>query len=309
MSLTIVMYHYVRDLVRSRYPRIKGRTIDEFRGQLDHIARRYTVVTAQQVIAAIRGEESIPDNAAWLTFDDGYLDHYTNVFPLLFERGWQGSFFPPSETVLNGKLLDVNKIHFILAAQPQPDAIVREIKAALDTVSADQGVRSFQDYWNEFASPTRYDTADVVFIKRSLQFGLPGPVRTQIVDRLFDRFVSVDPAAFAAELYLSRDQLRTMVACGMYVGSHGASHCWLDRIAPAQQKSEIDDALDFLRSVGAPAESWVMCYPYGGVDQSLLGLLRQRNCGAALTTRSATASLDADDPLLLPRVDTNELPM
>jgi peptidoglycan/xylan/chitin deacetylase (PgdA/CDA1 family) len=309
MSLTIVMYHYVRDLARSRYPRIKGRTVDEFRGQLDHIASRYTVVTMQQVVAAIRGEESIPKNAAWLTFDDGYLDHYTNVFPLLFERGWEGSFFPPSQTVLNGKLLDVNKIHFILAAQPQPDAIIREIKAALDMRSADQGVHPFQDYWNEFAKPTRYDAAEVVFIKRSLQFGLPGPVRAQIVDQLFDRFVSVDPAAFAAELYVSQDQLRTMVGCGMYVGSHGASHCWLDRIAPAQQASEIDDSLDFLRSVGAPAQSWVMCYPYGGVDQSVLGLLRQRNCSAALTTRSATASLGADDPLLLPRVDTNELPM
>jgi peptidoglycan/xylan/chitin deacetylase (PgdA/CDA1 family) len=138
MSLTIVMYHYVRDLVRSRYPGIKGRTLDEFKRQLDHIAGRYTVVTAQQVVAAIRGEEPIPENAAWLTFDDGYLDHYTNVFPLLFERGWQGSFFPPSQTVLDGKLLDVNKIHFILAAQPQSDAIIREIKASLDMRSEDQ---------------------------------------------------------------------------------------------------------------------------------------------------------------------------
>jgi peptidoglycan/xylan/chitin deacetylase (PgdA/CDA1 family) len=309
MSLTIVMYHYVRDLATSRYPRIKGRTLEEFRGQLDHIAGRYTVVTAQQVVAAIRGEEPIPDNAAWLTFDDGYLDHYTNVFPLLFERGWQGSFFPPSQTVLDRKLLDVNKIHFILAAQPQSDAIISEIRASLDARPADEGVRPFEYYWDEFAKPTRYDPAEVVFIKRSLQFGLPGSVRTQIVDRLFDRFVSVDPAAFAAELYLSQDQLRTMVACGMYVGSHGASHCWLDRITPDQQASEIDDSLDFLRSVGAPAQSWVMCYPYGGVDRSVLRLLRQRDCSAALTIRPATASLDADDPLLLPRVDTNDLPM
>jgi hypothetical protein len=161
MSLTIVMYHYVRDLARSRYPRIKGRTLEEFRGQLDYIASRFTVVTAQQVVAAICGEEPIPENAAWLTFDDGYLDHYTNVFPLLFERGWQGAFFPPSQTVLNGKLLDVNKIHFILGAQPQSDAIIREIKAALDMQSADQGGRSFEHYWNEFARPTRYDPAEV----------------------------------------------------------------------------------------------------------------------------------------------------
>jgi peptidoglycan/xylan/chitin deacetylase (PgdA/CDA1 family) len=309
MSLTIVMYHYVRDLARSRYPRIKGRTVEEFRRQLDHIASRYTVVTAQQVVAAIRGEEPVPENAAWLTFDDGYLDHYTNVFPLLFERGWQGSFFPPSQTVLNGKLLDVNKIHFILAAHAQPDDIIGEIKAALEARSADRDVRPFADYWNELAKPNRYDPAEVVFIKRSLQFGLPEPVRAEVVDRLFHRLVSDDPAAFAAELYLTQDQLRTMVRCGMYVGSHGASHRWLDRLTPAQQEAEIDDSLDFLRSLGASSGDWVMCYPYGACDGSVLQLLAQRNCSAALTTRPAIASMAADHPLLLPRIDTNELPI
>lgn len=309
MSLTIVMYHYVRELARSRYPRIKGRTVEEFRRQLDHIASRYTVVTAQQVVAAIRGEDPVPENAAWLTFDDGYLDHYTNVFPLLFERGWQGSFFPPSQTVLNGRLLDVNKIHFILAAHAQPDDIIGEIKAALEARSADRDVRPFEDYWSELAKPNRYDPAEVVFIKRSLQFGLPEPVRAEVVDRLFHRLVSDDPAAFAAELYLTQDQLRTMVRCGMYVGSHGASHRWLDRLTPAQQETEIDNSLDFLRSLGASSGDWVMCYPYGACDQSVLRLLAQRNCSAALTTRPAIASMAADHPLLLPRIDTNELPI
>ena len=309
MSLTIVMYHYVRELARSRYPRIKGRTVEEFRRQLDHIASRYTVVTAQQVVAAIRGEDPVPENAAWLTFDDGYLDHYTNVFPLLFERGWQGSFFPPSQTVLNGRLLDVNKIHFILAAHAQPDDIIGEIKAALEARSADRDVRPFEDYWSELAKPNRYDPAEVVFIKRSLQFGLPEPVRAEVVDRLFHRLVSDDPAAFAAELYLTQDQLRTMVRCGMYVGSHGASHRWLDRLTPAQQETEIDDFARFSPLAGRVLGDWVMCYPYGACDQSVLRLLAQRNCSAALTTRPAIASMAADHPLLLPRIDTNELPI
>jgi peptidoglycan/xylan/chitin deacetylase (PgdA/CDA1 family) len=308
MSLTIIMYHYVRDPLRSRYPGIKGRSLKEFRAQLDYIASRYTVVTAQEAVAAIRREASVPENAAWLTFDDGYLDHYSNVFPLLFERGWQGSFFPPSQTVLEGKLLDVNKIHFILAAQGDTDVIIHEIRASVEKGSECQGVRSFQEYWDELAKPSRYDPAEVVFIKRSLQFGLPSLLRTETVDRLFRRFVSVDPAAFAAELYISQDQLRAMIRCGMYVGSHGASHRWLDRLVPIEQAFEIDASLDFLRSMGAPTQDWVMCYPYGAFDQSVLQLLKQRNCGAALTISPGIASLEADDPLLLPRIDTNDLP-
>jgi peptidoglycan/xylan/chitin deacetylase (PgdA/CDA1 family) len=308
MSLTIVMYHYVRDLERSRYPKIKGRTVEEFKRQLDHFASRYTVVTAQQVAAAVSGEDTLPEDAVWLTFDDGYLDHYTNVFPLLFERGWQGSFFPPSQTVLDGRLLDVNKIHFILAADSRPDDIVREIRTALDARPGEPDVRPFETYWNALAKPNRYDCAEVVFIKRALQFALPEAVRAEVVDRLFHRLVSDDPAAFAAELYVSLDQLRTMARCGMYVGSHGASHRWFDRLSPREQAAEIDDSLAFLRAVGAPPQNWVMCYPYGASDRSVLALLKDRNCSVALTTRPAVARLETDDPLLLPRIDTNDVP-
>ena len=64
MPLSIVMYHYVRDLARSRYPGIKGRDLAAFRRQLDHIARHYTVVTAAAVIEAAQGGEPLPTNAA-----------------------------------------------------------------------------------------------------------------------------------------------------------------------------------------------------------------------------------------------------
>jgi hypothetical protein len=64
MALSIVMYHYVRDLARTRYPAIKGRDLTAFRGQLDYLARRHTLVTAEQVVAAVKGGEPLPDNAA-----------------------------------------------------------------------------------------------------------------------------------------------------------------------------------------------------------------------------------------------------
>ena len=115
-ALTIVMYHYVRDLPRTRYPRIKGRTIEEFEGQLDYIQRHYTVTTTRAVIEASRGGRPLPSNACLLTFDDGFLDHYTTVFPRLLARGLSGSFYPPAVVARGGRVLDVHKIHFILAA-------------------------------------------------------------------------------------------------------------------------------------------------------------------------------------------------
>lgn len=301
------MYHYVRDLERSRYPDIKGRSLEEFKGQLDYIGDHFTVVTTEDVTAAIKGEHRLPNNAAWLTFDDGYIDHFINVFPLLHDRGWQGAFFPPASTVLHGELLDVNKVHFILAAQPDVDLIIGETKTFIEDHRDGDRVLDFASYWEELAHASRFDPAEVIFIKRVLQHALSENLRNRLTTQLFEKFVSTDMSAFAAELYMSADQIKMLVRCGMYVGSHGAKHHWLDRLSPAQQAADIDASIDFLHLVGAPLKDWVMCYPYGAYNDALLTLLAERGCAAGLTTDVAVAEIGIDQPLALPRLDTNDL--
>jgi hypothetical protein len=46
-----------------------------FRRQLDHIGRTYEAVSVLLVLATPRGDERLPENAAWRTFDDRYIDH------------------------------------------------------------------------------------------------------------------------------------------------------------------------------------------------------------------------------------------
>ena len=113
--LTIVMYHYVRDLKRSRYPEIKGLSNDEFSEQISYIQRYYEVISGKQLIDAIVLGKDLPSNPLLLTFDDGYIDHFTEVFPVLDREKISGCFFPPAKCILGNDTLDVNKIHFILA--------------------------------------------------------------------------------------------------------------------------------------------------------------------------------------------------
>lgn len=51
--LAIVMYHYVRDLKNSRYPRIKGFDISEFKAQIDFFKAHFNIITMEQLIAAV----------------------------------------------------------------------------------------------------------------------------------------------------------------------------------------------------------------------------------------------------------------
>ena len=308
-GLTIVMYHYVRDLERTRYPGIKGLRTADFRAQLDYLRRTHQPVTVAEIVHCRRTGDKLPPKAVLLTFDDGYTDHYATCFPILFDAGISGAFFPPAAPVKRGELLDVNRVHFILAVA-DPETVGREIDAAVHAHRSGHGLATPEEYRGKWAKPNRFDTGEVIYIKRMLQVALPPALRGDIARDLFARHVSIDEAAFAGELYCTVEQLRVMQKSGMYIGSHGDSHCWLNSIDETAQRREIESSLDFLREIGSPVDDfWVMCYPYGGWDESLLRVLRERKCTLGLTTTVGTAKIDGQDPLLLPRYDTNDIPL
>ena len=308
-KVTIVMYHFVRDLEWSRYPDIKGLELDEFRGQLAYIQRHCNVMRMKDLIAAAESpDDELPPRSVLLTFDDGYLDHFTNVFPLLDETGVQGSFFPPGKAVLENKVLDVNKIHFILASVEDKSRIVNSIFRMLDEVRKEYKLEPNEVLFNRLAVANRFDPGEVIFIKRALQKELPEAVRKIFVDKLFKKYVTEDEGSFAMELYMSVDQLKCMRRNGMFIGNHGYDHVWLDALSPQEQEKEVDKSLDFLKSLGCDTGKWAMCYPYGAHNASLVEILRQKGCRVGLTTRVGIADLDFEDPLLLSRLDTNDLP-
>lgn len=309
-DLTIVMYHYVRDFARTRFPGIRGLDFAGFRRQLDHLQQNFDIVTMPEVLAALRGEHDLSPRAALLTFDDGYAEHFDLVFPELHKRNLSGCFYAPIAPVCDHRLLDVNRIHFILAATLDNVAQVSALlDQAVEAARQEYGLDSVAAYRAEWAKPNRFDDAETIYIKRMLQTVLPEDLRHRIAQDLFARFVTRDEAAFAAELYISEDQARLMQACGMSFGSHGAEHVWLNRIPRDEQVREVDRSLEFLRRIGVPVDrEWVMCYPYGGWNEELLQVLRDRGCSAGLTTEVATARIGEHDPLRLPRYDTNDFP-
>lgn len=303
------MYHFVRDLYHSRYPEIKGLQLSHFKEQLGYIEKHYTVIRmAELIAAAYSADHRLPQNAALLTFDDGYIDHYTNVFPILDEKGIQGCFFPPAKAIKECQVLDVNKIHFVLASVSNKAKIIQYIFSMLDEARAEYSLKENELYYNTLAASNRFDTGEVVFIKSILQRELPEKLRREIVNNLFRKYVTEDEGSFARELYMSVDQLKCMVRNGMYVGSHGYDHYWLDTLDKDNQEKEVDLSLEFLKEIGCSRDSWVMCYPYGAYNDSLLSILKKKGCKAGLTTRVGIADLNSGHPLTMPRLDTNDLP-
>ncbi len=307
---TTIMYHYVRDLQRSRYPAIKGLSVEEFKGQLAYIQRHYQVLTLDDCIAALEGREQFPANGLLLTFDDGFLDHFTVVFPILLNAGLTGVFFPPGQAIIEGKVLDVHKIHFVLASVADVDALIEKTFRYLDRERsvASEEIPANDLLWSQLAEATRLDSREIIFIKRLLQFGLPATTRANITNQLFQHYVTADESAFAAELYLSPDQMRAMHQCGMHFGSHGWSHQWLNTLSPEQQANDLDRAIEFLKNAGVWTPDWSMSYPYGGHNETTIELLQQRGCKMAFTVEVELSDPAKAGAYRLARLDTKDLP-
>ena len=305
---TIVMYHYVRELPYTRYPNIKALLTSQFKEQLAYVQRCYQLVTVADCINAIYFDADLPSNAILLTFDDAYIDHFTTVFPILEEKGIQGCFFPPAKAIVKHEVLDVNKIHFLLASVQNIHDLLRDVYNCLDQYRSEYCLESNDYYFSKLAQASRFDPKEIIFIKRLLQVELQEKLRNLIVNELFKKYVTNDEEAFSKELYMNIDQLKCMTRNGMYIGSHGYDHYWLDTLPPEKQEQEIDLSLEFLRRVGSSTDSWVMCYPYGAYNSSLINILIKKNCKLALTTQVDIAILNKDNAFTLERLDTNDLP-
>jgi peptidoglycan/xylan/chitin deacetylase (PgdA/CDA1 family) len=302
------MYHYVRDLRHSRYPEIKGLDLNLFVEQIEYLSKHYTIITMEQLIAASATGDKLPRNAVVLTFDDGYIDHYTNVFPILEKRKLQGSFFTPVRAITENKILDVNKIHFILASVDDKSKLVSEIYLQLNKYRTEYNLKSNEHYYTKLANINRYDTPEVLFIKRLLQVELIEELRQIITNNLFRKFVSADEISFSRELYMNSEQIECLQRNGMHIGGHGNNHYWLGSLNKELQYIELSKSLEFIKSIGGDENSWTMCYPYGSYNDDTIDLLTALNCKLAFTTHVDIADTLKYHQFKLPRLDTNDIP-
>ena len=305
--LSIVMYHYVRPIKNSEYPGIKGLEFDLFKQQLQFFKENFHVVTMEQVIDSLDGRCELPENPILLTFDDGYIDHYRYVYPMLKEFGMQGSFFLPSQIIKEHKVLDVNKIHFILACSQIQDLLPKVFQLLSEYREKGWEIEPDEELFSKLAVANRWDSGEVIFVKRLLQSYLDEKLRGEIVNRLFLEFVGCSEEEFSKQLYVNMKQIQEMKKGGMFFGLHGERHYWLNHLPVDKMKEDINNGLEFFRPV-VDKDYMVMNYPYGGYNDDVLAYVSKIGFKLGFSVEARHADLSKDNPLILPRLDTNDFP-
>jgi peptidoglycan/xylan/chitin deacetylase (PgdA/CDA1 family) len=191
-------------------------SIESFEAKLRLFKEKgFVSVFWQDVYEHMCGSGSLPDNAIFLTFDDGYLDNWLNVFPLLKKYEMKGTIFVTSDFVDPGvELRNRNQG----ADNPAPDTGVH---GSDRQESQDAGFLN----WNEMRAMEESGLVDIQSHAKTHTWYFSGP---RIVD--FHRPHRVTPypwlfwnaAPERKPFYLNEDQ-QELLPWGYPILEHGKS--------------------------------------------------------------------------------------
>ena len=90
-GVPILSYHRVNDIDKDQMTM----SIEDFDAQMKYLADNgYTFITPDELLDAWDSESNnLPENPIIITFDDGYLDMYKNVFPILQKYNAKATLF------------------------------------------------------------------------------------------------------------------------------------------------------------------------------------------------------------------------
>jgi hypothetical protein len=298
LELTVMMYHYVRDPgdAAEAGSGILGMGTNVFENQLEELSKQYTMVTWPDVRATIQEDKPLPTSACLLTFDDGVIDHYVNVFRILKRRNLSGLFFA-LDRCESDELVLAHKIHFLLAkigVVGLRDAIWKKLSPTQreEFTGAEKGYKP--------RYPTSSIEDEINLLKAVLQRDLSTAVNPMLSE-LFELHVGSE-SPVARRYYLNSDQIREMVTGGMHFGGHSRNHPWFDFIDAEARTAEIKASAEWLQQLGPG--SWVFAYPYGGLADDSPRILKEHGFVAAFTTKT---QLTHPDPYYIGRFDGEEM--
>ena len=252
--------------------RERAMDLADFERQVNHLLDHGDPITAQDLIAAVRGEAKLPKNGFLMTFDDGYTDHFDHVYPTLERHGIKGIFFLTVGSNRDRQVLDVNRVQRLLDPSLPSEEIASKIDLALERVGADAG--PFREKHCVFI---RHDPPVKNYIKKMLQFGLPDSIRSRTLDGLIEYYVAGN-TMIADDLYMTKDQAQLLAQEGHTIGGHGLTHKRLSHLDSNEQKREIDESVSFIRSLGVDIKDWTFCYPQGDYNETTVKLLKETEC-------------------------------
>ena len=237
-KLVVLLYH--RILPSARFDPFDAIvSVKVFEAQLEHLMRRYPIVSLTD---AIQQKATPREIRVAITFDDGYEDNYEVAFPILQDKGISATFFVPTDFIGSGNPMWDWEVMVRLCSARRVDEI-RVGETLLSRLTGESNV-SFA-----FRVIQQLRAAEL-------------PSMYQVLNELRKSDNGRDDPENLGKC-MQWEHLRELIKGGMEVGAHAASHRTLALLPRAEAISEIAKSKQTIeRQTNCPCKHFA--FPFGG---------------------------------------------
>ncbi|AFL89044.1 putative xylanase/chitin deacetylase [Terriglobus roseus DSM 18391] len=240
-GVIVLNHHRIGDASKTRYDRgVFSQTAEGLGEQVRFLQKRMPIVAGEELEELLTGKRPLDRTYAAITFDDGYLDNYTNAFPVLRSLGAPGIFFPVIEYAGSDAVPWWDEIAYLVRNTDRPVLEVSTPVPLRVQVGSDREA-AIRPFLRHYKRPENQDSARFLQeLRESAGCSLPEPGRR----------------------FLNWGEAREMVAAGMEFGSHTCSHTILSQQSAEQQRWELTESRRILeKELGLRIHS--LAYPVG----------------------------------------------
>jgi peptidoglycan/xylan/chitin deacetylase (PgdA/CDA1 family) len=276
-----LFYHVVSDQPVPHTDQLYAhRPLELFEKDLQFLVRNYAPITYDQLRRNREEGRLLPKNAVHLSFDDGFAECYHLVRPLLLKYNVPCTFFLTTDFIDNRRMYYRNQVSLCLetfqsAGEAEQGAILQRVNAEFEvTITVGGGFETW--------AKSLVDEGEV--------------------ERLCQA-VGVDVPAYLAQRqpYLTRDQIRELVADGFTIGAHSRRHIKLGRLSQEQAAEEI---IESCLAIGGMTGNARVPFSFpnsgDGLDRDFLARIRQDHRAVGLYFD--TKGLRQDRPFIVNRI-------
>ncbi len=275
--MKVYMFHYVK--TNSNYFHFDAKLFED---KIKKLLKKYKIISLKDM-----NSNNDLNNSIMLTFDDGTIDHYEIVYPVLKKLNVSGLFFIPS-CIKSKKMLDIQIIHKLLEVE-NSEILLKKICRKLDGFGIDI---------NNYKVDKSLDSNSMALVKQLLQFKLDKDIREKILNDLANSYhINLN----VEDSYISIKHLKEMKDNNMFFGIHTKTHPRLGLLDKDEQKEEISSNLNFLKSIGIVDEDLIsIAFPYGSYNDETIELMKELNIKYGFKVNE-----DKDNYNLISRIDCN----
>lgn len=295
--IAVLTIHSVldEDAITDFRPLRKFLALKDFHTNLEFLQQRSTFLSLTQALDILEGKADPVENGIVLTFDDGYMNNFTQALPVLKALGIPATFFVVTSRVENRRPFWFDRVDFALQRNLSDRHRIRVCgkTVAIEGTSRSELRKAMLSIFSIMMSEGYNDRDLDTFVDEMLE-----PVEALRGQRLIDYFDEDNPCAVVTTPVLKQAIKSDLVT----LGSHTHHHVRLTTMPDIDATEELRRSAEWLQALtGHKPETF--CYPNGSHDKRTGNLIAAAGYRAALTCNEGMCWSKQHDPMFMPRIN------